>query len=188
MTRGRRRNESRAATRRENNIPSEIHQENASPEIPPPTKKHDIPPHNRSSNSTSIHANPRISSTAFQQPRILRFELSSCPTSDTGKSAAVHSIGLGLSLDLRLSEEVKVVIFGGSKVWTKSDLSATQVQDLHLRLVFLASSFSSMSSFSFASTQARKGPALDDPTASSLLGFHRTSAARLQLNDIHEGS
>ena len=188
MTRGRRRNESRAATRRENNIPSEIHQENASPEIPPPTKKHDIPPHNRSSNSTSIHANPRISSTAFQQPQILHFERSSCPTSDTGKPAAVQSIGLGLGLSLRLTEEVKVAIFGGTKVCTKSDLSATQVQDMRLRSVFFASSFSSMSSFSFASIQARKGPALDEPRASSLLVFHRTYAARLQINDIHEGS
>jgi len=61
MTWGRRRNERHAATRRENNIPSEIHEENAFPEIPRPTKKHNIPPHNRSSDSTSIHANPRIS-------------------------------------------------------------------------------------------------------------------------------
>jgi len=136
--------------------------------------------------STSIHTNPRISSTAFQRPQILHFELSSCPTSDTGKSAVVQSFGLGLSL--RLTEEVKVAIFRGTKVCAKSDLCATQVQDLRSRLVFLASSLSSMSSFSFASIQARKGPALEGPPASSPLGFHRTSAARLQINDIHEGS
>ena len=125
--------------------------------------------------STSIHASPRISSTAFQKPQNLHFEPSSCPTSDTGKPVAVHSIGLGLGL--RLAEDMKVAIFGGTKVCTKSDLSATQVQDLHLRFVFFASSLPSMSSFSFASTQARKGPALDEPPTSSPLGFRRTSTA-----------
>jgi len=106
MTRGRKRNESHAATRGENNIPFEIHYENASPEIPPPTKKHNVPPHNRSSNFDFNPREPRISSTAVQQPQILHFELSSCPTSGTGKPATVQSIGLGLGLGL--TEEVKV--------------------------------------------------------------------------------